>query len=56
MSMKFRTLDDARIAYLNNKITPEEFSSFVKKFTMGDHERKNIEKTTKKIERKLTTV
>lgn len=56
MAKNFKTLDDARIAYLNDKITPEEFSSFIKKYTMVDNERKSIEKQSKKIERKLATV
>ncbi|BCB04727.1 hypothetical protein [Bacillus sp. KH172YL63] len=56
MAKKFRTLDEARVAYLNDKITPEEFSSFLKRFSIADNERKSIEKNSKKIERKLATV
>jgi hypothetical protein len=56
MAKKFRTLDEARIAYLNDKITPQEFSAFLKRFSMADNERKMIEKQSKKIERRLATV
>jgi hypothetical protein len=54
--MKFKTLDDARIAYINNKITAQEFSVLLGKFAVADQERKNIEKSAKKIERKLSIV
>ncbi|KKB34660.1 hypothetical protein [Bacillus thermotolerans] len=56
MSKKYRTLDEARRAYLNGKITALEFSSLMKKNTIADNERKQIQKKSKKIERKLATV
>ncbi|WP_299090317.1 hypothetical protein [uncultured Metabacillus sp.] len=54
--MKFKTLDDARIAYLNDKITREEFYAYLRRNAIVDEARKNIEKNNNKIERKLTTV
>jgi hypothetical protein len=53
---KLKTLDDARVAYLEGKITAQEYSSLIRKNTIVDHERQSIQKETKKIERKLATV
>lgn len=51
---KFRTLDEARKAYLDGKLTPEQFSAILKKNILADDIRKNLEKESKRIERKLS--
>jgi hypothetical protein len=53
---KLKTLDEARSAYLSGKITAQEYSSLIRKFSIVDHERQSIQKETRKIERKLATV
>jgi hypothetical protein len=53
---RFKSLDEARAAYLAGKITSGEFAAFVRRFSVVDHERKELEKRMKKIERKLMTV
>lgn len=50
---RFKTLDDARHAYFEEKITKEEFAYYLEKFSIVDEERKEISKNAKKIERKL---
>lgn len=56
MAKRFRTLDEARVAYLDGKITANEFAALMRKHVIVDNERKQIEKNSKKIERKLATV
>ncbi|MGD6775236.1 hypothetical protein [Sutcliffiella horikoshii] len=53
---KFKSLDDARKAYMNGKITSEEFSSIMRKHLLADENRKSLERESKKIERKLSVV
>lgn len=53
---KLRTLDEARIAYLNGKLNAEQYYAFLNKNVLVDEKRKSIEKDNKKIERKLATV
>lgn len=56
MAKRFRTLDEARVAYLDGKITANEFAALMRKHVIVDNERKQIEKSSKRIERKLATV
>ncbi|WEG14174.1 hypothetical protein PU629_07355 [Pullulanibacillus sp. KACC 23026] len=51
--MRYKTLDEARKAYLNKKLTPEQFNSYLKKFAYVDQERKSIDKSMKRIEKRL---
>jgi hypothetical protein len=56
MRGKLRSLDDARNAYLNGKITDQELTAYFNKYTLVDKERKEIERRSKKIEKKLAMI
>jgi len=53
---KFKSLDEARLAYLSGGISAEQFARYLKEFAIGDTTRKNSEKKLKQIERKLKVV
>ncbi|MEY8750757.1 hypothetical protein [Alkalicoccobacillus gibsonii] len=54
--VKFKSLDEARIAFMNGKITSGEFTAMIKKNALADETRKEINKESKRIERKLQVV
>ena|GEM_PF-2728619 len=49
--MKLKTLDEARKAFLNQKITPEEFYAYLKKHSYVNQEMKEIDKSFKRLEK-----
>lgn len=53
---RFKKLDDARKAYFKGKITPEEYSAWLRKNLIADETRRKNNRKSKKIERKLETV
>ncbi|ARK28810.1 hypothetical protein [Halalkalibacter krulwichiae] len=53
---KYRTLDEARKAYLNGKLTPEEYAAHLKKNLLADNNRREFDRKSKRIERKLELV
>ena len=56
MTRRFKSLDEARGAYLNGKITKEEFASLIRKYSISDNVRRELSKNAKKIEKKLLSV
>lgn len=53
MQMRIKTLDEARQAYLDGKLTASQFAWYLKRFAIGDGVRRKTMRRIRKLEQKL---